>query len=86
VRLRRQGDEPKLQNDEQSKSQEQAVIASDSGGFVPIILEAHSEFGADIQSCQEKLQVLFKRWDLAEPFDRLAKGLDYVHQQKVLPG
>jgi len=30
------------------------------------------------------MRELFGRWDLVEPFTRLGKGLEYVHQQKVL--
>jgi hypothetical protein len=30
------------------------------------------------------LKELFGRWDVVEPFERLQKGLEYVHKEKVL--
>ena len=86
VRLRRQGSDVKMRGDDERDKPEPIVMASDSGKFDPIIMEAHWQFAGDVSFCQERLRELFGRWDLVEPFERLTKGLEYVHQQKVLAG
>jgi hypothetical protein len=47
-------------------------------------IEAHWKFVADLDSCGERLRDLFGRWDLTEPFHRLAEGLQHVHDARVL--
>jgi hypothetical protein len=83
VRLRRQGTDVKLSGEDGEKVKP-VVMASESGKFDPIIVEAHWQFTGDLDYSREKLHELFGRWDLVEPFERLTKGLEYVHQQKVL--
>ena len=83
VRLRRQGADVKLSSEEAEKAKP-LVMASESGKFDPIVMEAHWQFVGDMDYSREKLRELFGRWDLVEPFERLTKGLEYVHQQKVL--
>src|SRR6185437_5771603 len=83
VRLRRQGADVKLSSDGAEKAKP-LVMASESGKFDPIVMEAHWQFAGDMDYSREKLRELFGRWDLVEPFERLTKGLEYVHQQKVL--
>jgi hypothetical protein len=85
VRLQRQGAEVKLSAEDGQKAK-QGVVASESGKFDPIIMEVHWQFTGDMDCSRERLREMFGRWDLVEPFDRLAKGLEYVHQQKVLAG
>jgi len=83
VRLRRQGADVKLSSEEGEKTKP-FVMSSESGKFDPIIVEVHWQFAGDMDYSREKLRELFGRWDLVEPFERLTKGLEYVHQQKVL--
>lgn len=84
MRLNRQGTDVKVSDDTQKSKR--VVISSDSGKFDPVIMEAHWQFAGDIDFSQARLKELFGRWDLIEPFERLVKGLEYVHQQKVLAG
>jgi hypothetical protein len=86
VRIRRQGTQVKMTGSDESKKSASIVIDSTTGKFQPVILEAHRQFPNDLAAWREKLSQLFGRWDLIEPFDRLAKALDYVHQEKVLEG
>jgi len=86
VRLRRQGSDVKLRGDDEGDKAKPVLMASESGKFDPIVMEAHWQFAGDIDFCQDRLRELFGRWDLVEPFERLSKGLEYVHQQKVLAG
>ncbi len=84
IRLRRQGEEVTVSDTSDKAKQAPIVMDSPSGKFQPIIMEAHREFPQDSAACRERLSELFARWDLIEPFDRLSKVLEYVHQQKVL--
>jgi hypothetical protein len=83
VRLWRQGADVKLSGEEGERSKP-VVVASESGKFDPVVMETHWKFGGDMDFSRERLRELFGRWDLVEPFERLSKGLEYVHQQKVL--
>jgi hypothetical protein len=60
------------------------LMGSESGRFEPVIMEAHWEFPQDAEVCGRLLKGLFGRWDIIEPFERLQKGLEYVHNEKVL--
>lgn len=60
------------------------LLQSASGKFAQIEIEAHWQFAADIESSGERLRDLFGRWDLIEPFQRLAEGLQYIHDERVL--
>jgi hypothetical protein len=84
VRLRRQGEEVTVSDSSDPAKAKPTVMDSPSGKFQPIVMEAHREFAEDSVACCERLIELFGRWDLIEPFDRLTKALEYVHQQKVL--
>ena len=84
VRLRRQGEEVTVNDSSDSAKITPTVMDSPSGKFQPIVMEAHREFAQDSAAWRYQLNDLFGRWDLIEPFDRLTKALEYVHQQKVL--
>jgi hypothetical protein len=60
------------------------LIQSASGKFDQVEIEAHLKFASDLDSVGEHLRDLFGRWDLNEPFQRLAEGLQYVHDEHVL--
>ena len=60
------------------------LLQSASGKFAQVEIEAHWKFAADLDSSCERLRDLFGRWDLTEPFQRLAEGLQYVHDAHVL--
>jgi len=60
------------------------LIQSASGKFDQVEIEAHLKFTSDLDSVSERLRDLFGRWDLNEPFQRLAAGLQYVHDERVL--
>ena len=84
IRLRRQGEEVTVRDSNGTAKATPIVMDSPSGKFEPIVIEAHREFSHDSAAYGERLIELFGRWDLIEPFDRLTKALEYVHQQKVL--
>jgi hypothetical protein len=84
VLLRRQGAGVNVRSDGDEELHKPIVVASESGKFDPIVVESHWQFPGDLQSCCDRVRELFGRWDLMEPFERLNKGLEYVHQQKVL--
>jgi len=84
VRVRRQGSDVNVRGDDEGDKPKPVVIASDSGRFEAVVMEPHWQFTGDTDFCRERMRGLFGRWDLVEPFDRLTKGLEYVHQQKVL--
>jgi len=86
VRIRRQGTQVKVTGDDGSKKAISIAIDSTTGKFQPVILEAHRQFPNDTSAWRDTLAQLFSRWDLIEPFDRLTKALEYVHQEKVLEG
>ncbi len=60
------------------------LMNCESGHFEPVIIEAHWEFPGDADACARILKELFGRWDIVDPFERLHKGLEYVHNEKVL--
>ena len=74
---------PKTKQEDQSKSKS-LLIQSASGRFAQVVIEAHWKFAADLDSTGERLRDLFGRWDLTEPFQRLAEGLQFVHDERVL--
>lgn len=84
VRVRRQGSDVKVQGDDEGGKAKPVVLASESGRFEAIVMEPHWQFAGDTDFCRGRMRELFARWDLLEPFDRVSKGLEYVHQQKVL--
>ena len=73
----------KEKQDDQPKSKS-LLLQSASGKFAQVEIEAHWKFATDLDSSAERLRDLFGRWDLIEPFQRLAEGLQYVHDEGVL--
>ncbi|MEI7940037.1 MAG: hypothetical protein WCK27_25410 [Verrucomicrobiota bacterium] len=73
----------KSKQEDQSKSIS-LLLQSASGKFAQVEIEAHWRFDGDLDSCGDRLRDLFGRWDLTEPFQRLAEGLQYVHDERVL--
>ncbi len=84
VRVRRQGNEVKVTAEDDGQTNQIFVMDCESGRFDPVIVEAHWKFPDDTNSCAVLLKELFGRWDVIEPFDRLHKGLEYVHKEKVM--
>jgi hypothetical protein len=84
TRLRRQGEQVTVSDRSDGATPAPIVMDSSSGKFQPLVMETHREFPGDSASCRERLNELFGRWDLIEPFDRLTKALEYVQEQKVL--
>jgi hypothetical protein len=60
-----------------------ALLSSASGQFEPVVLVAQKEFATDIPTCMSVLTKVFNRFDLLEPFKRVANALEQVHQQKI---
>jgi hypothetical protein len=83
IRVTRPTGGSKAKQDEQAKSKS-LLLQSASGKFTQIEVEAHWKFPADLDSSGDRLRDLFGRWDLTEPFQRLAEGLQYVHDERVL--
>ena len=84
VQIRRQGTDLKVTAASDGEGNQNIVMDCESGKFAPIIIEAHWEFPDDTNSCASLLKELFGRWDVVEPFERLHKGLEFVHKDKVL--
>jgi hypothetical protein len=74
----------KGKQEEQPGKTKSLLIQSASGRFAQVQVEAHWNFGSDLDSWADRLRDLFGRWDLAEPFQRLVEGLQYVHDERVL--
>jgi len=83
VRLWRQGEQVRLQSAD-DQQQTNAVLSCATGRFQPIVCEAHWKFRADSEVATPRLSEMFARWDLIEPFDRLNRALEYVHEQKLM--
>jgi hypothetical protein len=60
------------------------LLQSSSGKFDQLEIQAHGKFSTDLDSSGDRLRDLFARWDLAEPFQRMGEGLQYVHDERVL--
>lgn len=83
VRLWRQGEQVRLQPTD-DQEQGNSVLSCVTGKFQPIVSESHWQFRGDSDSCNGQLSEMFGRWDLIEPFERLNRALEYVHEQKLL--
>lgn len=59
------------------------MLSSTSGKFEPIVFTSNPHFPDDAANVREMLAAIFSRNNLLEPFSRIAKALDQVHQQKV---
>lgn len=81
VRVTRIKSGQKHENRAKTKS---LLLQCASGRFAQVEIEAHWKFHADLDSCGDRLRDLFSNWDLTEPFQRLAEGLQYVHDERVL--
>lgn len=73
----------KAKQEHQAKARS-LLLLSASGKFAQVEIEAHWKFNGDLDSCADRLRDLFGQWDLTEPFQRLAEGLQYVHDERVL--
>ena len=76
IRLHRQGEKVIVSETSDKAKPTPIMMDSPSGRFQPIAIEGHREFSEDLAPRRHKLSELFGRWDLIEPFDRLAKALD----------
>ena len=84
VRVRRQGTDVKITSETDGQTNQTMVMDCESARFEPVIIEAHWKFPDDTNASAGVLKELFGRWDIVEPFERLLKGLEYVHKEKVL--
>jgi hypothetical protein len=84
VWIRRQNIGIKVATEADGRDNNNILMNCESGRFEPVIVEAHWEFPGDADACARVLTELFGRWDIVEPFERLHKGLEYVHNEKVL--
>jgi hypothetical protein len=83
IRLWRQGEQVRVQATG-DQEQPNSVLSCVTGKFQPIVVEAHWQFRGDAETCAARLSEMFGRWDLIEPFERLNRALEYVHEQKLL--
>jgi len=83
VRLWRQGEQVILQPTGE-QAQTNAVLNCATGKFQPIVSEPHWQFRGDSESYGPQLSEMFGRWDLIEPFDRLNRALEYLHEHKLM--
>lgn len=60
------------------------IISSPSGRFDPIVPETSSQHSADHESSLSSLQLMATYLDLLEPFDRVARAVTKVHEEKAL--
>lgn len=84
IRLRRQGEQVTLSGSSDAEKPAPVIMGSASGKFQPIIMEAHWQFADDSAACRERLNELFGRWDLIEPFERLTRALKYLDDQGLM--
>ena len=82
IRVARPADSKSKQEDQSTSKS--LLLQSASGKFAQVEIKAHWKFGGDLDSWGDRLRDLFGRWDLTEPFQRLAEGLQYVHDERVL--
>jgi hypothetical protein len=61
------------------------LLASPSGKFEPIVLTCHWEHADDIDATLPNLGTLFSRFDLIEPFERIANALKLLHEKGAVP-
>lgn len=59
------------------------LITSTSGKFEPVIVSGPPEYASETQEARKKLQEIFERNDLMEPFERMRIALEQVHKEKV---
>lgn len=83
VRVWRQGEQVRLQStDDEQKSN--VALSCATGKFQPIVCEPHWQFRSDSETATPLLSEMFTRWDIVEPFERLNRALEYVHEQKLM--
>lgn len=61
------------------------LLASPSGKFEPIVLTCHWQHADDLDQTLPNLGVLFSRFDLIEPFDRIGSALRLLHEKGAVP-
>jgi hypothetical protein len=58
------------------------TISDPLGRFEQIVVTSHAQHMEDREQARAYLQGLFKRGDVLEPFERIAKALSYVHEEE----
>ncbi len=90
VYIRRTGQELEVDVDGDVDPQEdppEEVLRPVGARFDPVVLEfARRIEGEDRQLLRDKLARLLEAFDLVEPFERLAKALDMLHEQQSNKG
>ena len=61
-----------------------SLIDSPSGRFDPVVVQPSSEHPQDRDSALPRLERLFAVFDVLEPFERVQRALEKVHEQKAL--
>jgi hypothetical protein len=61
------------------------LLASPSGRFEPVTVTCHWQHPEDTAATREDLGNLFSRFDLTEPFARIANALALLHEKNVVP-
>lgn len=56
-------------------------VTSPPGRFQPIDVQVHSEWGEQLEAIRPKIEDVFARVDLLEPFDRIAQALKVLAVQ-----
>jgi hypothetical protein len=84
IHLYRQNGEIKTGGEGVADRQKRVALDSVSGKFQPVVISAHWQHQEDLESWREKLRELFGTTDLVEPFERLTKALEFVHQEGIL--
>ncbi len=61
------------------------VLHSEGGRFEPVIVKPHSAHVGDRDRAREVLAETFRSFNILEPFNRVANGLEMVHSQTPPP-
>lgn len=83
VYVRRQGDD--LGGAGHEVEQESGVLLDpDAGRFDPVVIETFRQHKADTQAAHPALERVGQHLDILEPFERIKRALDKVHEEKTL--
>lgn len=83
VYVRRQGDD--IGGASHEVEEESGVLLdSDAGRFDPVVIETFRQHTADTNVARPALEGAGQHFDIVEPFDRIKRALEKVHEEKTL--
>ncbi len=79
--VRRQGEEMTAGSDGEDRSPSELV---DSPKYDPVVMQGFEEYPEDTKKAYPIFQALSKRMNILEPFERIARALERVHEERKL--